>query len=237
MTGTRAAPRSEPASQPVTSLRGVGADLAGRLARLGVTTLEDLFFLLPLRYEDRTRVAPIGSLRAGERAVVEGEIRLTEVVFRGRRSLLSSIADGTGGLTLRFFHFSRAQADGLKRSARIRCFGEVRRGPAGLEMIHPEYRLIAPGYEPAIEESLTPIYPSTEGVQQGRLRRLTGLALDTLERRGLEEHLPNEVRAALDLPPLAEAVRYVHRPPPDASLDQLAAGRHPAQRRLAFEEL
>ncbi|MBA3564328.1 MAG: ATP-dependent DNA helicase RecG, partial [Gammaproteobacteria bacterium] len=231
------APRSTAAAQPITSLRGVGADLAGRLARLDVTTLEDLFFLLPLRYEDRTRVTPIGTLRAGERAVVEGGIQLTEVAFRGRRSLLTSITDGTGSLMLRFFHFSRAQAEGLKRGARVRCFGEVRRGPAGLEIVHPEYRLIAPGTSLAVEESLTPIYPSTEGIQQGRLRRLSGLALEILDRRGLEEHLPGDVRAALELPPLAEAVRYVHRPPPDASLEQLAAGRHPAQRRLAFEEL
>ncbi|HUO82141.1 MAG TPA: ATP-dependent DNA helicase RecG [Gammaproteobacteria bacterium] len=229
-------PRAAVAAGPVTSLRGVGAELAARLARIGVTTVEDLFFLLPLRYEDRTRVVPIGALRAGARAVVEGEVQLTEVAFRGRRSLLSCIADGTGSLTLRFFHFSRAQAGGLARGVRLRCFGEVRRGAAGLEMIHPDYRVVAPGAAPP-EESLTPVYPATEGLQQGRLRRLTALALEILDRHGLEELLPAELRSPLDLPPLADAVRTLHRPPPDASLEELAAGRHPAQRRLAFEEL
>ena len=100
----------------------------------------DLLFLLPLRYEDRTRIAPIGALLAGTRAVVEGEVQLAEVVYRRRRQLLVRLADGTGSLTLRFFYFSRAQQAGLARGTRLRCYGEVRRGPLGLEMVHPEYR-------------------------------------------------------------------------------------------------
>ena len=130
--------------KPVTVLRGVGDALAVRLRALGVETTQDLLFLLPLRYEDRTRVVPLGELRAGQRAAVEGEVLLTEVVFRGRRQMLCKIADGSGFLTLRFFHFTAQQQNGLARGARIRCFGEARRGPMGLEIVHPEYRRIYP---------------------------------------------------------------------------------------------
>jgi len=228
---------TEPREQrPVTALRGVGDALAARLAVLGVTTVQDLLFVLPTRYEDRTRVQPIGSLLAGLRAVVEGEVQLTEVVFRRRRQMLCRIADGSGFLTLRFFYFSAAQQEGLARGTRIRCFGEVRRGPLGLEMVHPEYRRIFDDRAP-LEDSLTPVYPATEGVSQGRLRMLINLALRELDTAGVRDWLPTSIIAPLGLPPLRDALRYVHKPPVDAALDELEAGKHPAQRRLAFEEL
>jgi ATP-dependent DNA helicase RecG len=223
--------------RPVTSLRGVGPALAATLERLGLHTLQDLLFHLPLRYEDRTRVVPIGTLRAGDRAVVEGEIQLAEVVFRRRRALLCRIADGSGFLTLRFFHFSAAQQEGLARGTRIRCFGEARPGPAGLEIVHPEYRKLTPGVPEAASDSLTPVYPTTEGVQQGRMRMLTGLALAQLPGGGLRDWVTQDVLGMVGLPSLVAALRYLHRPPPDADIELLNAGRHPAQRRLAFEEL
>ena len=153
-------------------MRGVGAALAEKLQRLGVTQVQDLLFVLPLRYEDRTRVWQIGALLPGVRAAVEGEIQLTEVPYRRRRQLLCRISDGSGFLTLRFFYFSAAQQNGLARGQRIRCFGEVRRGPLGLEIVHPEYRRVRTDdteSEP-LEETLTPVYPLTEGVPQGRLQ-------------------------------------------------------------------
>ena len=223
--------------RPVTSLRGVGPALAATLDRLGLRTVQDVLFHLPLRYEDRTRVVPIGTLRAGDRAVIEGEIQLAEVVFRRRRALLCRIADGSGWLTLRFFHFSAAQQEGLSRGTRIRCFGEVRPGPAGLEIVHPEYRKITPGVPEAASEGLTPVYPTTEGVQQGRMRALTSLALAQLPGGGLRDWVTTDVLGMVGLPSLEAAVRHVHRPPPDADIASLNDGRHPAQRRLAFEEL
>jgi ATP-dependent DNA helicase RecG len=229
-------PADPPELRPVTALKGVGQALADRLGRLGVETVQDLLFLLPLRYEDRTRVVPIGSLRPGDRAVVEGEIQLAEVVFRRKRTLLVRLADGTGFLTLRFFHFSGAQQEQLARGARLRCYGEVRRGPLGLEIVHPEYRRADARDAQATEDALTPVYPSTEGVQQGRLRVLTALALQAT-REGVRDWLPPPLLANLGLPTLQEALEYVHRPPPDAELGLLSEGRHPAQRRLAFEEL
>jgi len=224
------------ATRPVTALRGVGDALAGKLRALGVESTQDLLFLLPLRYEDRTRLVALGELRPGQRAAVEGEVLLTEVLFRGRRQMLCKIGDGSGFLTLRFFYFTAQQQTGLARGARIRCFGEVRRGPAGLEIVHPEYRRVDANLA-AAEEHLTPIYPLTEGVTQGRLRLLVGLALDATAAGDIQDWLPGEVLADSRLPSLRDALLYVHRPPADAPVEMLLSGRHPAQRRLAFEEL
>src|SRR4029077_15749846 len=114
------------------ALRGVGAALAERLARLHVSKVADLLFVLPLRYEDRTHVVAIGALTPGTRAAVEGEVQLTEVAYRGRRKLLCRLSEGSGMLTTRFFCPSGSQQRNLARGARVRCFGEVRRGPLGL---------------------------------------------------------------------------------------------------------
>ncbi len=223
--------------RPVTALKGVGDALAQKLAKLGVETVQDLLFLLPLRYEDRTHVLPIGALRAGDRAVVEGEVQLAEVVFRKRRQLLVRISDGSGFLTLRFFYFNAQQQAQMVRGVRLRCYGEARRGTLGLEIVHPEYRRADGEDAQQTEDSLTPVYPMTEGVQQGRLRILTAMALDEAEAQTVRDWLPPALLADQQLPGLAEALRYVHRPPPGADLGPLADGRHPAQRRLAFEEL
>jgi ATP-dependent DNA helicase RecG len=232
-----ATPKPLPAEQrPVTQLRGVGAALAEKLARIGVEQVQDLLFVLPARYEDRTHLEPLGSLIAGRRAVVEGEVQLTEVAYRRRRQLLCRIADGSGFLTLRFFYFSTQQQEGLARGARVRAFGEVRRGPLGLEMVHPEYRRIHDESAP-LEESLTPIYPTTEGVPQGRLRALIVQALNELDRNAVRDWLPPSVLRNENLPSLQTALEMLHRPPKDMRLQSLLSGKHPAQQRLSFEEL
>jgi ATP-dependent DNA helicase RecG len=196
----------------------------------------DPLFLLPARYEDRTRVTPLGALFAGMRAVVEGEVQLADVVFRRRRSLLVKISDGSGFLTLRFFYFSRTQQQQLARGARLRCFGEVRRGPQGLEMVHPEYRHLGAEAAP-LDDRLTPIYPLVEGQTQGRVRAQVNRALDRLAANPAEDLLPAGIVTRMQLPTLREALEFMHHPPVGTSLDSLAAGRNPAQRRLAFEEL
>ena len=226
--------------QDLRALRGVGPAVADRLARLNISRPLDLLFLLPQRYEDRTRMAPLGTLLPGQRVVVEGEIALADVAFRGRRNLLVRLTDRTGQLTLRFFHFSRAQQANLVPGTRLRCYGEVRAGPLGPEMVHPEYRVLAPGQPVALDERLTPVYPTVEGLAQFRLRDLTGQALDRLL-PGLKDELPRltlpGASGEQDLPTLADALRFVHRPPPGADLQQLSSGMHPCQRRLALEEL
>jgi len=216
-------------------MRGVGPALAEKLEKLGVHQVQDLLFVLPSRYEDRTQVSEIGSVRHGTRVVVEGEIQLTEVAYRRRRQLLCRISDGTGSLTLRFFYFSGAQQANLARGTRIRCYGEVRRGPLGLEIVHPEYRRVADAAP--LEEVLTPIYPTTEGVPQTRLRSLIEVALRETEASGIRDWIPPAMLADLELPSLLNALTMMHRPPRDAHLGELLSGHHPAQRRLAFEEL
>jgi len=220
---------------PVTRLNGVGPALAARLERLGVRTVEDLAFLLPLRYEDRTRVVPIGALRPGQRAVIEGEILLAEVVRRRRPMLVVAFGDSTGMLTLRFFHFTARQQQALGRGVRLRCFGEVRAGQRGLEMVHPEFQRVDAEGDPE-EAALTPIYPGTEGLAQGRIRQLVRLALGALG-NGPPDLLPPGALAGHGLPTLGDALRILHRPPPDADIAALEAAEHPARRRLALEEL
>jgi ATP-dependent DNA helicase RecG len=224
-------------ASPLTVLNGVGPALAKKLERLDLFRVEDLLFLLPLRYEDRTQLVKIGALQAGARCLTSGEVLLAEIVYRGRRNLLVRVSDGTGQITLRFFHFSKQQQAQFQPGVRLTCFGEARKGSAGLEMIHPEYRILREGQDAAINDTLTAIYPATEGVQQGRLRNLTDQALRMMQSSPPEELLPGSVLTQLGLPELADAILYLHRPPADADVELMLSGRHPCQQRLAFEEL
>ncbi|WP_243038938.1 ATP-dependent DNA helicase RecG [Dyella sedimenti] len=231
-------PTVDPGATPVSALPGVGPALAETLGRLGLERVQDLWFHLPLRYEDKTRVTAIADLRPGERAQVEGVVEAVERGFRYRPQLKVAIGDDSQQtLVLRFFHFHRAQAEQLKPGARLLCYGEVRQGPQGLEMVHPQYQRLQ-GDEPAsVDELLTPVYPTTEGLGQKRLAGVIAKALALLPPDAELELIPPPLCAEHGLTSLREALLYVHRPPPDAHLGQLTAGRHPAQQRLAFEEL
>ncbi len=220
---------------PLTKLKGVGASVAEKLAPLGMHNVQDVLFHLPFRYQDRTQLAQIGTLRPGSEAVIAAEVVIADVVFRKRRSLLVRVNDGTGSLMLRFFHFSQQQVKQFEPGKRLQCFGEVRRGPAMLEMVHPEYRLQSQGA--ALEETLTPFYPTTEGVQQPTLRKLSDQALSMLEQHELVDWIPGELLRESNLPDLVSALKMVHRPTPGADVEALMSGLHPAHRRLALEEL
>ena len=222
----------------VTTLKGVGTALADKLSKIGINNLQDLLFHLPLRYQDRTRITPISSLQFGMDAVIEGQVVAVDVVMGRRRSLVCKLRDGTGLITLRFFHFSAAQKNSLKMGATVRCFGEPRRGAYGLELYHPEYKVLSDSKPVPIEDTLTPIYPATEGLTQVRLRGLCQQALRFLNSSdALQEWLPESLRAPYHLWSLTDAVRFLHHPPPDADVFQIMEGLHPAQKRLAFEEL
>ena len=224
---------------PVARLNGVGEKVAEHLAKLRITRIGDLLFHLPLRYQDRTRLTPIGALRLNREAQIEGQIEVTQVVFGRRRALVVRIADGSGALNLRFFHFNAAQQQRLAVGRRVRCYGEVRRGPNTLEMVHPECQILAGEEAVAVNAELTPIYPTTEGLQQNRLRHLTNQALALLAAGDDDTHelLPQPLLERLAMPSLRDALEFVHRPPPDADVEMLAESSHPAQRRLVFEEL
>ncbi|ATG75603.1 ATP-dependent DNA helicase RecG [Zobellella denitrificans] len=216
-------------------LKGVGDKMLEKLHRLGLETVQDLLFHLPLRYEDRTRVLPIAELRPGMHVSVLGEIVDNHISYGRKRMLICRLRDPSGTLTLRFFNFAAAQKNSLAAGTRIRAFGEIRPGHHGLEIIHPEYSL-QQGEQPiAAETSLTPVYGTTEGLRQLTLRQLSDQALALLEQQPLRELLPEGLyHHQLGL---NEAVRLLHRPPPDVALPQLEQGQHPAQRRLVLEEL
>jgi ATP-dependent DNA helicase RecG len=222
------------------TLSGVGPRTRELLRQLGLETVQDLLFHLPNRYQDRTRITPIEALREGTYALIEGEIRAA-VMSSGRRpSLLCELSDTTGSVYLRFFHFTAAQKNQLNISAKLRCFGEVRRAfrQYGLEMIHPEYRQIQQAHELPLDQYLTPIYPATQGLSQHLLRRLTEQVLQHLQQHLIDlELLPPHVLASFQWADLITALKYVHRPPPEAEVDLLLRGEHPMQKRLAFEEL
>lgn len=226
-------------SSPVTALAGVGPGMEGRLHNLGIRTIQDLLFHLPARYVDRTRLVALGNLLPGLEVCVQGRLEQTQIKFGRRRSLWCLITDDTGVLVLRFFHFNQSQRAGLKEGVRIRCWGQVRTGSNGLEMVHPEYQFITESQADILEQTLTPIYPATEGLAQTRLRKLAGQALAVLEHhpKALEELIPYPLVATRDLPLLGVSLRYLHNPPADADIALLSGGQHPAQQRLAFEEL
>ncbi|RXJ73053.1 ATP-dependent DNA helicase RecG [Veronia nyctiphanis] len=220
---------------PVSSLKGVGAKMAEKCEKLGLFTVQDLLFHLPYRYEDRTRVWPIASLMPGQHATVEGEIVNNDTVFGRRKMLTVKITDGNGSMTLRFFNFNAAMKNSLGQGKRVKAFGEIKRGKAGLEIIHPEYSVFSEQTDIKVEETLTPVYHATEGLKQITLRNLTDQALALLDGAAVKELLPEGL---LDTPlTLSDAIKTLHRPTPDISVESLENGQHPAQSRLIMEEL
>ncbi|MGD8559401.1 MAG: ATP-dependent DNA helicase RecG [Gammaproteobacteria bacterium] len=223
----------------VQSLKGVGPSVADKLARLNIFSVQDLLFHLPLRYQDRTRIAAIGSLRDGDEAVVEAQVLATDIKYGKRRMLLSRVSDDTGLLTLRFFHFNARQQQSLTPGTRLRCFGEVRRSKQDLEMVHPEYEFVKSYQRESQQAYLTAVYPATEGLRQFSLRNLIDQLVIGPETLAIDvpEWLPAETLKQLQFPSLSRAIAFVHKPPPDAPLTQLQRGVHWSQQRLAFEEL
>ncbi|MDI7383146.1 ATP-dependent DNA helicase RecG [Cronobacter dublinensis] len=220
---------------PLSSLTGVGASQSAKLAKIGLHTVQDLLLHFPLRYEDRTHLYPINDLLPGIYATVEGEVLNCNITFGNRRMMTCQISDGTGILTMRFFNFNAAMKNSLSAGRRVLAYGEAKRGKYGAEMIHPEYRIQGDLSTPEMQETLTPVYPTTEGIRQATLRKLTDQALELLDTCAIAELLPPELSQGLMS--LPEALRTLHRPPPDMKLEDVESGQHPAQRRLILEEL
>ncbi|SEL64433.1 ATP-dependent DNA helicase RecG [Pseudoxanthomonas sp. GM95] len=229
----------EPAfNRPIVGLSGAGPKVAEKLAARGLLTLQDLWLQLPLRYEDRTSLTPIARLQPGVAAQVEGTIEAVERGFRYRPVLRVAIGDDSyGTLVLRFFHFRAAQVGQFAIGQRIRVYGTPRPGQQGLEIVHPSYKLIGIEGESPLGDTLEPVYPQIEGVGPATMRKLIAQALDRLPDQVALELLPEHLLRELRLPTLREALITMHRPARDADVAALSAGTHPAQRRLALEEL
>lgn len=223
---------------PITQLSGVRSNLATKLAKINVVSIQDILFHLPRRYYDKTRITPIDALQIGSYSYVQATVDFVKVVYSNRRSLLCQVSDNSGSIQLRFFYFSAAQKNNFKVGRDIRCYGQIRQGQKMLEIIHPEYLFLNHSTIQELEETLTPIYPTTDGLQQKQLFNLTNQALGLLNtQQQLHELLPEHILEKEGLSSLSTAIKHVHRPPPDADLELLTNGAHPAQQRLAFEEL
>lgn len=228
----------ETLAQPVSSLSGIGPQSVTRLEKIGIYTAKDLLFHLPHRYEDRTKVYPINSLSAGMTVLFSGTVEFTEVLMRGRHSLLCRISDQTANITLRFFHFSARQSSDLKPGTLISCFGEIRHGYQGLEIFHPEYKVIS-STDNITEPCLSPIYPLTEGLRQGTIRKAVKQALSIFFQtpEQLSDWLPQAILEQYNYPSLTDALQTLHQPEQQITAEQLQQGNLPALKRLAFEEL
>ncbi len=223
------------ANRPIETLSGIGSRQRDKLHKLGLRHVSDLLWHLPLRYEDRTRIHSIAALEVGLNAAVVGEVRHNELVGPQQRIWRVWLADASGALALRFFHFSQQQREALKPGTRLWCFGEVRQGYDSLELVHPEYRILTDAAPLPVESSLTPVYPSVAGLQQPTLRRLCNTALS--QRAELPDLVPADVLPTKCHLDLYAALEQVHQPCPEwrssrASMDEL-----PGKQRLAFEEL
>jgi len=224
------------AERPVTELKGVGPSLEALLAKLKITNLQDLLFHLPIRYEDRTRITPIGALQPYTSAVVEAEVLGAAVVMGRRRSLVVKLGDSTGITTIRYFHFNQSQKNAFRTGRRIRCFGEPRPGASGVELYHPEYSFVDDG-EMELEQSLTPVYSTTEGLGQKRIRDLVAQVLSLMSPETLKDLVPGQLRFGGAETGLFDSLIELHKPPADISSELLEDGMRPGQQLLAHEEL
>ncbi|MCC4619390.1 ATP-dependent DNA helicase RecG [Xanthomonas cassavae CFBP 4642] len=222
----------------LSSLPGVGPKVAEKFAARGIVSVQDLWLHLPLRYEDRTRLTTIAQLQGGVPAQIEGRVDAVERGFRFRPVLRVAVSDEShGSVVLRFFQFRAAQVAQLAVGTRVRVFGTPKPGQHGWEIVHPSYRVLAPGEDAGLGDSLDPVYPVLEGVGPATLRKLIGQALERLPPEAALELLPPHWLQDQQLPSLRAALLTMHRPPVGTDPQQLLAGGHPAQQRLALEEL
>jgi ATP-dependent DNA helicase RecG len=225
------------ATMPCTQLAGVGSQIAKRLEKINIVTVQDLLFYLPAYYQDRSYVTPLNNLIVDMQVLVEGEIADVQIMRTPRSNLICRISDKNGELFIRFLHFYREQQKVFKIGAKIRCYGVVRFNRLGFEMIHPEYQITTANKFAPIEKTLTPTYPTTEGLSQNILRKIIMQALNILDQYPLPEYLPEKLLKQFNFPKINEALLHIHRPKVDANLSLLAMYQHPAQQRLIFEEL
>jgi ATP-dependent DNA helicase RecG len=224
---------AKPSASPATSaLASVPASLRSKLEKLGVRRPFDLVLHLPLRYEDETKLVRLRDTPSGETVQIEAEVEEAGIKFRPKRMLVCRVRDGDEILHLRFFNFYPSQQKQLVPGARLRLLGEVRKGFFGAEMVHPRYRVLSG--EEALPQALTPVYPTTAGLSQVKLRKLVERELDAAD---LSDTLPLDIIAPLQLPSFKQSIAYLHNPPPAARLEALEARTHPAWRRVKFDEL
>lgn len=205
-------------------------DAATLFERLGLTTPLDFVLHFPIRYEDETRLQPIATATPGRYLQAEGSVLSAEVTYRPRKYLTAKFADDTGAIQLRWLNFYPSQVQQMQAGKRWRVRGEVRAGYQGLELVHP--KVSSPSQ--ALPTTLTPVYPTTEGLTQKAIRQRIESALDTVE---MNDTLPPSLLSSFGLVSFAEAVEVLHRPKPGQDLGRLEDRTHEAWVRVKFDEL
>ncbi|THB70175.1 MAG: ATP-dependent DNA helicase RecG [Gammaproteobacteria bacterium] len=223
----------------LTQLSGVGGKVVEKLLKLGISSINDLLLHLPFRYEDRTRLTPISTLREGDKALIEGKIESCEVLIRKRRRLVCQIRDESGTISINFFHFYPSQQKTLLPGKRIQCFGEVTQNGWLPSMVHPEYRILRENEVSTVPDTLTPIYPTAQGLGQSQVQKLVQQAIN-ISKRNIEitqDLLPEQIMQRKNFPQLSKSLAFIHAPPPDAPIEMLEEREHIAFKRMAYEEL
>ena len=226
--------------QSIKHIQGIGPTIEDKLFSMGIKTVYDILFHLPIRYQDRSKVQPIGSIKKDHFVVIEGEIRVSDIIFNKRRNLLCKIQDQTGTITLRFFNFNKTQKNSFRPGIYIRCFGKTSISRGGLEMIHPEYEFINKDSLYKDSEYLTAIYSTTEGLSQKRWRKFISSAFELIKQDEIPELLTKEHLSKIKnnvTTDIYKTLKLLHYPPVNTDCLKIIEGNHPYQRRLAFEEL
>ena len=223
-------------SDPIISINGLGQKTSDRLNQLGIHTLEHLLFHLPTRYQDKTLITALSNVLEDHEILIEASIDRIEVVPSRQRQLLCYLSDNENvRILLRFFHFTQYQKQALIRGETIQCFGEIKLGRQGLEMHHPEYRIISQDQKPLLESTLTPVYPLCAGVSQNKMKKWVNEALDVLKNSAIDDYFEKITNNTL--PNLKNSLFLLHHPDKNEDLSKIESFKHASQQRLIIEEL
>jgi ATP-dependent DNA helicase RecG len=231
--------RDDLLATPLQFLKGVGPRKAADLKRAGLLIVEDLLYRLPFRYEDRSRMQPIASLRPGYKAAVLGDIKsanLTVTRRRGFKIFHAIVSDQSGAIRCTWMN-QAFLADIIKPHLRVVIFGEVKLDSTGLHFMNPEYEVVSDDIDGVGVHTgrIVPFYEKTGTVTPNMQRKLVRQAIDQLA-PVLPDVLPHDLRSRLGFVPRRIAIEESHFPPNESSLDTLNAFRTPAQVRMIFEE-
>ena len=219
-------------------LKGIGQKGLIKLNKIGINSIEDLLFHLPIRYNDKTKLFKISDLEPGKKLLFEGRIEKANVIFFKKRMFVVRISDETGSVQLRFFYFNKSQISNFSIGRNVRCFGELRVASNTKEVVHPEC-LFFDKEKPPLDEFLTPVYPLTEGLHQYSLRNFIKQSLSFLKsgKIVLPELLPDKVLKKYNLVDISTAISNIHNPRKNISHEELIDSRNQNKKRLVFEEL
>ena len=223
-------------SDPIISIKGLGKKTSDRLNQLGIHTLEHLVFHLPTRYQDKTSITPLSDAGIHDEILIEATIDRIEVIPSRQRQLLCYLSDNQNHrILLRFFHFNQYQKQALIRGETMQCFGEIKIGRKGLEMHHPEYRIITQNQSPLLEPTLTPIYPLCSGISQNKMKQWVNYSLEVLKISQLDDYFEKITQQSM--PSLKSSLMLLHHPEKDEDLSKIESFKHISQQRLIIEEL